>query len=167
MSFAEEHCGTNAIALAAKLNTAVYTTSQYHYCDFLRETHFYSIPLCVNQKLLGYLAIAVFEQTMQKELFAITDLMEYKIINEYIKKPSKTIIYEKNQVKLSEKQLIVLRLLASGKPDKTIAVVAGLRLCTIKYHKKNIFRRLGVSSSIEAVIKALKLNMISIDQINL
>jgi ATP/maltotriose-dependent transcriptional regulator MalT len=153
--------------LSAKLKRGIYTVPEHHYCDFLRKSHFYSIPLCGNQKLLGILAIVCLEEIMKNELFAITDLLKYRIEKEFINSSSTAVISEKSQVKLNDKQLKILRLIASGEPDKTIATNAGLRLCTIKYHKKNIFRILGVCCSMEAVIKALKLNLISLDQINL
>lgn len=167
MSFAEEHSGTNAIDLAAKLKRGMYTIPEHHYCDFLRKSHLYSIPLWKNQELLGFLAIVCFEETMKNELFAITELLRYRIENEFIKSSSTVMISERSQVKLNDKQLKILRLIACGEPDKSIATNTGLHLCTIKYHKKNIFRILDVCSSIEAVIKALKLNLISLDQINL
>lgn len=167
MSFAEEHCGTNAIALASKLKVAIHTIPQQHYCEFLRSSYFYSIPLWNNKNLLGFLAIVCLEEKMQNELFVITDLLGYRIENEFMGSYSTVIASKRSQVKLSDKQLNILRLLATGKPDKAIASYAGLKICTIKYHKKNIFKRLDVSCSIEAVIKALKLNIISIEQINL
>ncbi|WP_242855583.1 helix-turn-helix transcriptional regulator [Ruminiclostridium josui] len=67
---------------------------------------------------------------------------------------------------LNKKQLNILRLIAMGVPDKTIALEEGITINTVKYHKKSIYKKLGVECSAQAVIKCLKLNLMSIDDID-
>lgn len=72
---------------------------------------------------------------------------------------------EISSIKLNHRQVNILKLISKGMTDKAISVETGLSFATIQYHKKNIYRKLGVNSCTEAVIKALKLNLISLDQI--
>ena len=53
-----------------------------------------------------------------------------------------------------------------GVPDKSIALEEGITINTVKYHKKSIYKKLEVECSAQAVIKCLKLNLISIDEID-
>lgn len=168
MSFAEESIGTNAIVISMKLKKAVYTLPQHHYCDFLRTSHIYCLPLWANEKVLSYLVITTIEKTIKKEMIAITELLGYQITNESKKfEIQKTRVSESNYIRLSNSQLSVLKLLAKGLTDKATGVEIGLSFDTIKYHKKNIFKKLNAKSTLEAVIKALKLNLISIDEIDI
>lgn len=168
VSFAEESCGTNAIAISMKLKKAVYTIPQHHYCDFLRTSYIYSMPLWANEKILSYLVIITTKKSIKKEMIAITELLGYQIIKEFRKyKIQKTTVSENNYIRLSNNQLSVLKLLTKGFTDKAIGIEIGLSFDTVKYHKKNIFKKLNAKCTTEAVIKALKLNLISIDEIDI
>lgn len=69
-------------------------------------------------------------------------------------------------VKLTGKQVQILELLASGKTDNAVAIEMGRSLDTIRYHKKNIFNILSAGCTVEAIVKALKLNLISLDHVD-
>lgn len=167
-SFVEESIGTNAIAISMKLKKAVYTLPQHHYCDFLRTSHIYCTPLWTNEKILGYLAITTTDKSVKKEMFAITELLRYQIINEFKKfEFLKPLVSENIFIRLSDSQLRVLKFLAKGLTDKAVVLESGLSFDTIKYHKKNIFKKLNAKCTLEAVIKAFKLNLISIDEIDI
>ena len=163
--FTEESSGTNAIAMSIKLKKPVLTFQSYHYCEFLRKFHLYSVPLLVNEEVVGYLAMIISEQEIISELIAITELLSYQIVNELKIRSNLAAVRVDSSLKLSPKQLVVLQLLARGMTDKAIAIDTGLCFATIRYHKKNIFKKMGVSCSIEAVIKALKLNLLLLDEI--
>jgi DNA-binding CsgD family transcriptional regulator len=168
ISVAEESIGTNAIAISMKLKKAVYTLPQHHYCDFLRALHIYCSPLWANGKMLSYLAIITFEKSIKKEMLAITDLLRYQIINEFKNYEFlASSMPEKSYIRLSDSQLSVLKLLAKGLTDKAAGIESGLSFDTIKYHKKNIFKKLDAKCTLEAVMKALKLNLFSLDEIDI
>lgn len=138
----------------------------YHYCDFLKEWCSYAVPLFTEAKLIGYLVLFTPEEVIGQELIALSNLLGYKIITE-IKNKYKEIQYKvQKDFKLTSKQKIVLRLLAEGQTEKAAAIEMGLNIGTIKYHKLNAFKKLNANCTIEAVIKAIKTNQISLEDIN-
>jgi DNA-binding NarL/FixJ family response regulator len=62
---------------------------------------------------------------------------------------------ESSQVlNLTTRQLDVLRLLAKGQSNKVIARDLGLSVSTVKVHLNTVFRALGASNRVEAVVRA-------------
>ncbi len=59
---------------------------------------------------------------------------------------------------LTERQVDVLRLLAEGKPNKTIARQLNISEGTVKIHLAAIFRALNVRNRVEAVVAAQRLS---------
>ena len=61
---------------------------------------------------------------------------------------------------LTARELAVLRLVAEGLPNKTIAVKLGISEHTVKFHVNAILGKLGVASRTEAVVRATRLGLI-------
>ena len=61
---------------------------------------------------------------------------------------------------LTTRELQVLQQLAEGLPNKIIANQLGVSEHTIKFHINSIFRKMGVRSRTEAVVRAMKLGFI-------
>lgn len=61
---------------------------------------------------------------------------------------------------LSDRELEVLRLLATGLTNKEIAQKLHLALQTVKYHSSNIYGKLGVASRTQAIRKAQELGLL-------
>ena len=61
---------------------------------------------------------------------------------------------------LSERELEVLTLLASGRPNKEVARDLFVSVGTVKTHTNNIYRKLGVHNRAEALAKARRLKLI-------
>ncbi len=65
---------------------------------------------------------------------------------------------------LSEREMDVLRRAARGESNKMIAEKLHLSARTVQVHLSNIFGKFGVASRTEAVLHALKLGLIELDQ---
>jgi len=52
---------------------------------------------------------------------------------------------------LTRRELEVLKLLAQGKSSRQIAAALGISERTVEFHLGNIYRKLGVSSNVEAM----------------
>lgn len=61
---------------------------------------------------------------------------------------------------LTPRELEVLKLLAEGLPNKTIAFRLGVTEHTVKFHVNAILRKLGAQSRTEAVVRATRLGLI-------
>jgi two-component system, NarL family, nitrate/nitrite response regulator NarL len=61
---------------------------------------------------------------------------------------------------LTPRELAVLRLVAEGLPNKTIAVRLSISEHTVKFHVNAILGKLGVASRTEAVVRATRLGLI-------
>jgi LuxR family maltose regulon positive regulatory protein len=63
-------------------------------------------------------------------------------------------------LELSERELTVLRLLASELSQREIGAELYISLNTVKGHTRSIFRKLGVSSRAEAVARGRELALL-------
>ena len=61
---------------------------------------------------------------------------------------------------LSERELEVLRLVASGMSNAEISRTLFVALSTVKKHVNNIYRKLGTNSRTSAVARARELNLL-------
>jgi DNA-binding NarL/FixJ family response regulator len=64
---------------------------------------------------------------------------------------------------LTSREVEVMRLLASGRRDKEIAVALAISSQTVRVHVKNIYAKLGVGDRTEAMAVALRRGIIHID----
>lgn len=65
-------------------------------------------------------------------------------------------------VRLTPRELDILRLIADGEGNKSIAYLLGISQHTVKFHISSIFEKLNVSSRTEAVKKGITRGFISI-----
>lgn len=68
--------------------------------------------------------------------------------------PTATFPESSEILSLTNRQLDVLRLLAKGQSNKVIARDLGLSVSTVKVHLNTVFRALGASNRVEAVVRA-------------
>ena len=66
--------------------------------------------------------------------------------------------------RLTEREMEVLRLTASGQPNKAIAGSLAISPQTVQVHLRNIFSKLGVSNRSEAVAYAIRHGLISLEE---
>jgi NarL family two-component system response regulator LiaR len=62
---------------------------------------------------------------------------------------------------LTEREIDVLRLLATGKANKEIALALHVSVTTVKTHVSNILMKLGVSSRTQAALHAVRIGLVS------
>jgi len=67
---------------------------------------------------------------------------------------------------LSEREVVVLKLAASGKSNKDIAEALTISLRTVQSHMRSIFNKLGVGSRSEAIIYGLKQGWFNLEDIS-
>ncbi|MFC0605924.1 helix-turn-helix transcriptional regulator [Winogradskyella pulchriflava] len=61
-----------------------------------------------------------------------------------------------NGIHLSQRDLKILDMAMENMPDKLIAHHLGITLSTFDFHKKNLFKKLGIDSKVSFVIHGLK-----------
>jgi LuxR family maltose regulon positive regulatory protein len=84
-----------------------------------------------------------------------------KLLSEFDRIPGTAPIPEQPLIEpLSERELQVLRLVASGKSNPEIAAELVLAVGTVKAHNSNIFGKLGVRSRTQAVARARELSLL-------
>jgi DNA-binding NarL/FixJ family response regulator len=68
--------------------------------------------------------------------------------------PARVAVPVANPASLTERQREVLRLLSGGRPTKAIARELGVAVGTVKVHLAAIYRALGATNRVEALVKA-------------
>ncbi len=75
--------------------------------------------------------------------------------------PNPTKHHEAHPVKLTQRQVEILQLVAEGKSNKDIAVVLNLAVKTVEFHKTRIMQELGLKTTSELTKYALAQGIIS------
>ena len=70
-------------------------------------------------------------------------------------------VEERCEITLSAREAEILLWAAEGKSDPVIAEILGIKHSTVRFHIQNIFKKLGVNERTMAVVKAIKLRLIS------
>lgn len=119
----------------------------------------------------GYLVKSVYGDEIVQAIRAVASgdvvlspSISKNLLKHAAKYSTKPVVLEYGE-KLTVRELEILKLTAQGRSNKEIADILGLNLRTIKGHLTEIFSKLNVGSRTEAVIAALKLGIISIDDI--
>jgi transcriptional regulator of acetoin/glycerol metabolism len=157
-SFKEESCGTNAISLAMKLKQPIYLKPEEHYCDIFKQWYCIATPFYIDNQIVGYLDISIIEHNMADEMIGFIDLLVYKIVNEY--KREMDLESQEDLEKLTDKQIEIIKKCAKGYTELAISMELGLKPSTVKYHKKEIIKKLRVKNLQQAIAKAIKFNLI-------
>lgn len=68
-------------------------------------------------------------------------------------------------LELSDREHEVLRTAATGRSNKEIAAQLGISPRTVQEHLRNVFRKLGAASRTEAVVTALRLGVLNLEEL--
>lgn len=157
MYFTEKSCGVNALSEAMSCSSPIYLKPEQHGHPYFQTWHCFSTPLSIGGKNIGFLDVSTVNEDMKTELIAITKLLPETLLSAYRSRISNQ-ADEQCSIKLTDRQMHVLKLIAQGHTVKSIALKMKIKECTVNHHKKIIFDKLGVQSSTEAVLKAVRLS---------
>ncbi len=87
--------------------------------------------------------------TTEKPGNAYLKLNDNSIVLQYM--PSIDKFVEVKTQRLTSKAMTILKLASNGKTEMEISEILGISLSTVKYHKKEIFTRIGVKNTAEAI----------------
>ncbi len=87
--------------------------------------------------------------TAEKPGNAYVKMNDNSVVYQYM--PSSGKFVEVKTQKLTPRATSILKLASNGKTDAQTAELLGLSLYTVKWHKKQIFARLGVKNTAEAI----------------
>lgn len=88
-----------------------------------------------------------------------------KLLKQAMVKPVET-AEQKMKDLLSDREMEMLKLLATGMSNKEIAEKLCLSLRTVKAHMSNIFTKMNVASRSEALVEALRRGLLTLEDIN-
>lgn len=72
---------------------------------------------------------------------------------------------EEPPAKLTARQLTILQYMSRGMTDRQLALELRISQETVRYHKKNLYRLLHAENAVQALTRALWLNLISLDEV--
>ncbi|HEX9060581.1 MAG TPA: LuxR C-terminal-related transcriptional regulator [Clostridia bacterium] len=159
--FNEESIGTNAVSLTRILKRPVYLYPGFHYCNKLKNWYVYCIPVINRNKPVGFISLVSIRQPISKVLEGFSNLLTINVFSEYFLSGEDNMRDSCTTTQLTEKQNMILRMIAQGLSDEYISQELNLSLATIKYHNKAIFQKLNATSRVDAVVKAIMLNKIT------
>ena len=120
----------------------------------------------------GYLMKSARGQDLVEAVRAIRageSVLHPKIIERLLKqamaKPAETLDRKMRDI-LSDREMEMLKLLATGMSNKEIADKLCLSLRTVKAHMSNIFTKMNVASRSEALVEALRKGLLTLNDIN-
>lgn len=160
----ETHAGTNAIALSIRLNEPMWTLPQQNYCTLLADYALYSAPFS-HERLSVTLAII----TSQKQISDWPPVLLRQLISSMeLELPPMTRSHSrvrKESPHLTARQRTILLRVAEGMTDRQMAADLHITQETVQYHKKNLYRLLNAENAVRAVVRALQLGLLSLDEI--
>jgi DNA-binding CsgD family transcriptional regulator len=161
VSFGEESIGTNSIPIAGILKRPIHMYPGFQYLDRLKDWYEYCIPIVNRSKIAGYIVVISFCQPVSKALEGFADLLAVNTFSEYFETGDGNVTESGMTTQLTEKQCIILKMIARGLSDEHISQELSVSLAAVKYHNQAIFKKLNATSRVDAVVKAIMLNKIT------
>lgn len=157
--FKEESIGTNAVSIAKLLNKPVCLNPEFHYCSILKKWYEYCVPIQKSNLTNAYVSVISTQYPLSRALKGFIDLLGFNLqidnhpVNCGLTRP------------LTEKQIVMIKMIAQGLSDECMSMELKLSLSTIKYHNQEIFKKLHATSRVDAVMKAIILNELTLNDI--
>lgn len=167
-SFAEHHSGTNAVGLSLDLHRPVYTLPDQNYHSSLARYTVFARPAYLGKERFGIALLS--ERSKNGEVSKVTVFMILQLI-EYVLQLDTSLDAAHSwrgnpkQASLSRRQREVILMIAAGMTDKELASRLGIGLDAVRYHKKQLYTRLHAVSNVDAVVKALQLGVVNLEEL--
>ena len=144
-SLAEESCGTNSVALVMRLMRPVGCLAENNFCSALQFFTSYVLPLRINEQIVGYLNVNAVNNRISQEQTMLGELQRHHLIEEYQKLNSSM---DKNylSLRLTDKQLNILKLLVRGFKEEMIIKMLDLNPGALADQKMIIYKELGMEA---------------------
>ncbi|WP_432409014.1 LuxR C-terminal-related transcriptional regulator [Wukongibacter sp. M2B1] len=165
MSFDEKKIGKNAVVLSRDSNQPVKLLPEQHANGVLEKMCEYCVPLKISGNTIGYFD---FITEKSDELDTIIDIAHvFKFYTHYLAMNNFNMVeFEQvDKVSLSKRQTEVLLKMAQGMTEYAISKELDVSIDTIRFHKKNIFKKLDVNCTVQAVVKGFKGNYIYLSDV--
>lgn len=155
ISFSERSVGTNAVALSKALRRPIYMLPDFHYCSKLKSWYEYCIPVKKTGNVNGFISVIGISCPISKALEGFVDLIGANMNEELSASEADDLSYNGIKGRLTDKQYLILKMMAQGFTDIHISKELKMSLPTVKFHNQNIFKILNATSRVDAVVKAL------------
>jgi len=164
--FSEKSFGTNAVSMTMETDSIIHLNGDEHYCYFLHNWEFISLPIKCDKKIYGYLAIANQDNNFNNKIYIFLDLLHTKISSELKEEEILPFLKKRKNLNLSGMSKNILILSANGVSIKNISKRLNVSVSTVKYHRKKIFGELNASGIPNAIAKAIKYGYLSLTDID-
>lgn len=149
------------MGLSLLLREPVWTLPHQNYSTALKRFALYGVPPAEELPFLGLALIA--EKSRPPEwIFALLRQMAHSIALECAGPVPQRILAP---VELTARQKAVLLCIARGITDQAAALDLGVSLDTVRYHKKRLYRALNADSGVKAVVNALLMGCLTLEEI--
>lgn len=169
--FREEVSGTNAIALAMRLQKVVVMNGEHHYCELFKGWSCIAKPIRLPcGDISGYLEVSMGSGEELGNTIALVQMtveyIEEKMSAKKLlgKELPGTIIFPKKFArldKISSREREILRLMAEGQSATEIAAAIGISSETVKTHREKLYKKLGVNKKSKCLEKAKQQGLLS------
>ena len=160
----EAHAGTNAISLSIQRKEPMWTLPQQNYCTLLMDCSLYSVPVFFERSCFTLAII-----TSQKQISGWPVALLQQLNNSMaLKLQEMTRSHSRRKeapCQLTPRQRMILLRIAGGMTDRQMAAELHITQETIQYHKKNLYRLLDAENAVRAVVRALQLGLLSLEEI--
>ena len=161
--------GTNGIEATRRIKETSPSTSILVLTAYDDEQYIYAL---LDAGAAGYLLKNVSGQELARSIFAVAEGESVPHPSVAAKVFKRVTSGEDSRAhaggvdQLTERELAVLRLAATGLSNKMIARDLDLSDRTVQVHLSNVFGKLGVASRTEAVITALRRGIVTLEEIS-
>ena len=152
------------MALSIRHSEPMWTFPQKNYCSLLTNCTLYSAPFTPDRSSVTLAIVTNRKQisdwppVLLRQLISSMSLELRQVTRSHIRQKTESI-------HLTARQRTILLRIAGGMTDRQIAADLHITQETVQYHKKNLYRQLDAENAVRAVVKALQLGLLSLEDL--